>query len=55
MGGAQISTHHANFILNTGDATAADVIKLIRIVKQKAKEVYDLDLKEEIFYVGNFD
>lgn len=55
MGGAKISTHHANFIINTNDATASDVIKLIRMVKQKAKEVYDLDLKEEIFYIGDFD
>lgn len=55
MGGAQISTHHANFIINTNDATASDVIKLVRMVKQKAKEVYDLDLKEEIFYIGDFD
>lgn len=55
IGGAQISTHHANFIINTGDATAADVLKLINLVKQKAKENYNLDLKEEIFYVGDFD
>lgn len=54
MGGAQISTHHANFIINAGEATAGDVLKLINLVKQKAKEVYNLDLKEEIFYIGEF-
>ena len=54
IGDAQISTHHANFIVNTGEATAADVLKLINIVKQKAKETYGLDLNEEIFYIGDF-
>lgn len=54
VGGAEISNHHANFILNTNQATALDVIKLINLTKQKAKEVYALDLKEEIFYVGDF-
>lgn len=55
IGGAQISTHHANFILNTNDATASDVIKLINMVKQMAKDKYKLELKEEIFLVGDFD
>lgn len=55
IGGSQISTHHANFIINTNEATASDVLKLINLVKDKAKEVYGLDLKEEIFYIGDFD
>lgn len=55
IGGAQISTHHANFILNTGEATAQDVLKLITMVKQMAKAKYNLDLKEEIFYIGDFN
>lgn len=54
IGGAEISLKHANYILNTDNAKAADVVKLINLVKSKAKEVYGLDLKEEIFYVGNF-
>ena len=53
-GGAQISEKHANYILNIDNAKADDVLKLIYLVKQKAKEELDLDLKEEIFYVGNF-
>jgi len=52
--GVQISTHHANFIINTGGAKASDVIQLIKLIKEKAKRTYNLDLKEEIFYVGNF-
>lgn len=54
ISGAQISDHHANFIINNGEATATDVLKLINLVKDKAKEVYGLDLKEEIFYIGDF-
>ena len=54
IGGAEISTHHANFVLNTNEATAADVLKLIKLVKEKAKNTYGLDLKEEIFYIGDF-
>src|SRR3990167_5736479 len=55
VGGAQISTQHANFIINNGDATASDVLKLINLIKEKAKETFGLDLKEEIFYIGDFN
>lgn len=55
IGGAQVSSHHANFIVNTGDATASEVLKLINLVKQKAKETYALNLKEEIFFIGDFE
>ena len=54
VGNAQISEHHANFIINTGEATAQEVLKLINLIKDKAKEQFNLDLKEEIFYVGEF-
>lgn len=54
VGGAEVSRHHANFILNTGGATASDVIELINLIKAKAKETYGLDLKEEIFLIGDF-
>lgn len=54
-GDAQISSHHANFIVNNGNAKASDVLELIKFIKDKAREVYGLDLKEEIFYAGDFD
>lgn len=54
IGGAEISTHHANFILNTNEATALDVIKLIELTKTKAKEEYNIDLREEVFFIGDF-
>ena len=55
IGGAQISTHHANFILNTGNATAPDVLKLINMIKELARQKYNLELKEEIFFIGDFN
>lgn len=55
IGGAQISQNHANFILNNGGATAQDVIQLIRVCKEKVKEKYGVELKEEIVYLGEFD
>lgn len=55
VGDAQISDHHANFIINTGSATALDVLKLIKLVKEKAQNTFSLQLKEEIFYIGDFD
>lgn len=54
MGGAQISEKHANYILNVDNAKADDVLKLIHLVQKKAKEELDLNLVEEIFYVGDF-
>ena len=54
IGDAEISDHHANFILNIGQARAANVLELINLVKKKAKETFGLDLKEEIFYIGDF-
>lgn len=54
IGGAQISGKHANYILNVDNAKAGDVLELINLVKKKAKEELDLNLKEEIFYIGNF-
>ncbi len=52
MGGAQVSPEHANFIVNTGSATALDVITLISYIKQKVRQHFNLQLKEEIQYVG---
>lgn len=48
IGGAQISEKHAGFIVNTGDATASDIIKLINYTKKKIKEKYNKDLELEV-------
>ena len=52
IGGAMISPIHANFIVNTGNAKAEDVVKLIEICKRKVKEVFGINLEEEIEYIG---
>lgn len=52
IGQAKISAAHANFIVNAGNAKAEDVIALINLVKQEAKDKYNLILEEEIQYLG---
>ena len=52
IGGAQISEKHANFIVNTGSAKAEDVLNLIDICKEKIKSKFNINLKEEIKFVG---
>ncbi len=54
IGGATISEKHANFILNTANAKAQDVYNLILHIKQKVKEVFGVDLTEEVVYLGEF-
>jgi UDP-N-acetylenolpyruvoylglucosamine reductase len=48
VGGAKISLEHANFIVNTGRATARDVMELIDFVKREIKIRFKIDLEEEI-------
>ncbi len=52
IGGAEVSCKHANFIVNTGTATAADILSLIEAVRQKVKDEYNLDLQPEVKIVG---
>lgn len=52
IGGAQVSPIHANFIINTGNATAKDVIMLISLIKQKVRDNLGIQLMEEIEYIG---
>jgi len=52
VGHAQISEKHANFIVNTGKATAADVLALMELVKQTVLDVHGARLEPEIKIVG---
>jgi len=47
IGGAMISEKHANFIINHDNAKALDIIELIKIVKNKIKEINNIDLELE--------
>lgn len=48
IGGAQVSRKHANFIVNTGSATCADVLDLMRLVRNKVRSRFAVALKPEI-------
>ena len=52
IGGAQVSDKHCGFIVNTGDATAADVIALIQWVKEKVFQKFGVVLEEEVKILG---
>lgn len=53
-GAARVSAVHANFLVNTGGATARDVRELIERCKAAVHERFGIDLREEIVYVGEF-
>ena len=48
IGGAQVSTKHAGFIVNTGEATAQDVLKLIEYVKKEVYKKFEKVIELEI-------
>ena len=47
IGDAKVSEKHANFIINTGNATSDDIIKLINYIKKKVKEETNIELTLE--------
>ena len=53
IGGAQVSDKHAGFIVNRGGATAADVISLVRLVRNAVEEVYHYRLECEIRLISD--
>ena len=52
VGGAMVSPKHAGFIVNTGNATANDVLSLIEIIREKVYALYNVELECEIRFVG---
>ena len=52
IGGAEVSALHGNFIINTGDAKANDVIELINVIKDRIKIKNDIDLDIEVKLIG---
>ncbi len=52
IGGAQISTKHAGFIVNAGGATSKDIIKLIEYVQDKIYKKYNVKIEPEIQIIG---
>ena len=54
IGGAEVSTVHANFIVNAGEATANDIKRLSEYVQQKVAEKFGIQLHREIILLGEF-
>jgi len=52
IGGAEVSPKHANFIINTGDATATDIEELIEHVRQTVNDTHGVELRHEVRIVG---
>ncbi|WP_445490679.1 UDP-N-acetylmuramate dehydrogenase [Niallia sp. 03133] len=52
IGGAQVSTKHAGFIVNVDKATANDYLSLIRHVQKTVKEKFDVQLETEVRIIG---
>lgn len=55
VGGAQVSEKHAGFIINTGNATSADIYRLITHVRKTVREKTGCDLVPEVRFIGDFD
>ncbi len=54
VGGAQVSVKHCGFVVNVGEATAADVMELVKQVKDKVKNENGVDLEMEVKCIGEF-
>ena len=54
IGGAKVSEKHSGFIVNTGNATAQDVLLLIRHIQKTVEEKFGVELKTEVKIVGDF-
>jgi UDP-N-acetylmuramate dehydrogenase len=55
VGDAMVSPKHAGFILNTGNAKAADVFSLIRRIEDRVWERFGVKLEREVKLIGEFD
>jgi UDP-N-acetylmuramate dehydrogenase len=54
VGGAQVSEKHCGFVINRGDATAADVRKLMQDVQEKVNAQFGVSLEPEVKFLGEF-
>ncbi|MGX5473831.1 UDP-N-acetylmuramate dehydrogenase [Bacillus toyonensis] len=52
IGGAQISEMHGNFIINTGGASAQDVLDLISLIKHTIKDKFGVEMHTEVEIIG---
>ena len=52
VGGAQVSEKHCGFVINTGDATASDIVELMHAVQDKVCEEFGVMLEPEVRFIG---
>ena len=55
IGGAKVWENHANFIINTGNATSTDILKLMYKMQSCVFEKYGVKLEPEVIYLGGND
>jgi len=54
VGGAQVAPFHANFIIDTGSATACDILDLIELIEKTVLEKTGITLEREVKVLGSF-
>lgn len=54
IGGAEISSVHANFFVNTGGATAHDIKQLAETARAAVRDRFGIVLRDEVVFLGNF-
>jgi UDP-N-acetylmuramate dehydrogenase len=54
VGGAKVSDKHCGFVINVGNASAADVMDVILDVQRRVKECYGVELEPEVVFLGKF-
>lgn len=52
LGDAEVSSRHANFIINRGNASAADIIALMELIQKTVKEKFNINMEAEVKIVG---
>ena len=52
LGGAQVSSLHAGFLINTGDATAQDILLLMKMVQRTVADRFGVELEPEVRIIG---
>ena len=52
LGGAQVSSLHAGFLINSGDATAEDVLLLMKVVQRTVADRFGVELEPEVRIIG---
>lgn len=55
VGGAMVSEKHCGFVINRGNATAKDVLDLMREVSRKVRERFGVELEPEVKLLGEFE